>query len=941
MIIAIWASGMPFNGITIPSGKDLGGSESAAYYMAKELAALGHNVVMFTNSKQGGQWDNVLYEYHGELTEKYPLGQRWHATMQAPYDVIIIQRHPMAFSYRYNSKLNIWWLHDLALIRNWNVVQNQLMSIDQIFTVSEFHRNQVSEVYGVDKEFITASKNGVDYSAFEGLDKYEREPRSLVFAARPERGLENLVMENGIMEDLKDCHLYVCGYQNTTQQMKGFYNYLWDRCEKLPNVTNMGSLGKRQLYELMSKADLYVYPTTFEDTSCIAALEANAAGTPFIACQTGALQETIGNDGAVLLPLNKKGHVDLKKFSNKIRGVLDKTKNTLWEDLHKKAKSKNQSWSDIASQWDERFKELLSDKCSNKTRLYKHLERMSDVSCIKDLAKEQLKDNYYFMYSGDYQGHYDRYYEYERDRGQIYGPENLNGLMRFEIVVDAIKKYKPKTFLDYGCAHGLFPVNLTKRCPEVQFTGYDINQLNLDAAVKWAKDENLNINFVKGIHTDVTGEYDMIFLGEVLEHVPDPQEVVETLLKRLNPNGAVIVTVPYGPWEAIGYHLHPGWRSHIHHFERRDLFEMFGNQNNYKITAIPNNDGIGHLVVTFEPSGEPIGHIDYDRKLKEQAPQETVSVCMIVKDGEYTIGKTLQTVERIADEIIIGIDEKTTDETERIAKKFGAHTFKIKSPLEQGFDEARNETIKLATMDWILWIDDDETFENPQFLGKYLRPNCYKGYAIKHHHYAAEPAMLFKTDYPVRIFRNHRDVKFFGHVHEHPEVKMNEGVGKVMILPDVAIMHTGYSTEAIRRKRFERNFPMMKIAMEQNPDRVLGKMLWARDLAHSIRYNLEANGGVMTQELGARAQHIIGLWRELLDGGHTRMVIEIMPFLSEAVNFLGGGIEFEFGLKAKNLNGSTIPDESVGGVFANKDDINKLVSLLTNEAIKSYGEKYF
>jgi len=77
MHIAIHASGMPFNGATIPNGKSLGGSESAAYYMAKELANLGHNVVVFTRSKEKGRWDGVLYEYHGDISDTYPLGDRF------------------------------------------------------------------------------------------------------------------------------------------------------------------------------------------------------------------------------------------------------------------------------------------------------------------------------------------------------------------------------------------------------------------------------------------------------------------------------------------------------------------------------------------------------------------------------------------------------------------------------------------------------------------------------------------------------------------------------------------------------------------------------------------------------------------------------------------------------------------------------------------------
>jgi hypothetical protein len=123
MYIAIHCAGMPFDGDTIPGGQSLGGSESAAYYMAKELVQLGHSVTVFTTKQHlndkgesvGQYWDGVLYEWIGTPTEQLPLGDRFHAVMQAPFDVCIIQRHPLAFFKPVNAKLCIWWLHDLAL----------------------------------------------------------------------------------------------------------------------------------------------------------------------------------------------------------------------------------------------------------------------------------------------------------------------------------------------------------------------------------------------------------------------------------------------------------------------------------------------------------------------------------------------------------------------------------------------------------------------------------------------------------------------------------------------------------------------------------------------------------------------------------------------------------------------------------------------------------
>ena len=507
MHIAMAVPGMPFNGETIPNGQSLGGSESAGYYMARELVKRGHKVIVFTNSEKGGTWDGVTYEYLGPPRDGMPLGERFHYVMRAPYDVVIAQRHWHAFSSIYNSKLNIWWLHDLALHRQSIQVQTQLMNVDQVFTVSEFHKRQVSDVYGIPEKFIHATKNGIAYEEYEGLEQFEREPNSLIYASRPERGLENLVGKDGIMEMLPNCHLYVCGYDNTVPQLRAYYEYLWQCCDERKNVTNVGALGKRQLAELMARTMLYVYPTTFEDTSCMVALEANACGTPFIAFKTAALPETMKDAGSVLLELDE-GKVDKKTFAKTVRTSLHK-----WGGLHKKATAKRQAWPDIAEEWEGQFEAMLQERSADKYRLNKHLEQHSDiVAAVKNGAEKTvpgLKANYYFFFSGEYFDHYMRYYNKEDKRGVHYGPEEKGLEARFQYVFDAIRKLKPKTVLDFGCAHGPYTMNLAHRMPDVRFTGIDFVQSNIDKARAWAKKDHVQdwVKFVYGeiekMHVDL------------------------------------------------------------------------------------------------------------------------------------------------------------------------------------------------------------------------------------------------------------------------------------------------------------------------------------------------------------------------------------------------------------------------------------------------------
>ena len=950
MFLTIYAAGMPFNGNTIPSGKSLGGSESAAYYMAKELCRLGHTITVFTTEKETGIWDDVRYEWIGEVSKKFPLGHRYVYASQSPVDVTIFQRHPLAFAFPPNSKLNVWWLHDLALGRNVPHIQKSLLNTDYIFTVSEFHKNQVAEVYGVDPDYIYATKNGMDYSETRPCRLFEdRKQKTLLFASRPERGLENVIK---LSKKMLDYTFLVAGYDNTVPSMKGYYNQLWQACHDAPNIELLGHLSKDDLWSVMGEVMAIVYPTDFEDTSNMIALEAAAQGTPFIGPNIAALPETTKGGFAKLIPLENNWNDNLNNFRMHIKTICENEDK--WITMHRQALLKGQSWESIAYDWDRFFNNNLAEKCLQDDRLIKHLEQQSDISAIlQEYPLKQIKEvlpdfenDYRFLF-GDIsmKEHYQQYYEYERQRGVVYGPESLDGNHRFEFVSKIVSEDKPRGVLDYGCAHGHYTVNLAKRFSDISFMGIDIAKSNIETSRNWCKEEKLsNLIFQCGEHTDLGPnlKFDLIILAEILEHVENPQELVKYLHNNhLSNEGKIVITVPYGPWEAIGYMDNPGWRAHIWHFERADLLEIFGDMKDYRISSLPHSPTLGHFVIQFNKTvGCPLDEIDYDRKMVQQNPRETISLCMIVKDAENTIGKCLESIAPWVDEIIVGLDNQTKDATELILmelmKKYPIKLFYQESPLEIGFDEARNLTIGNASSDWILWLDDDETLENPHNLWKYLRQNSYKGYMIPQHHFSVEPAQILQTDLPIRIFRNH-DIRFFGVVHEHPSKPddMNSGPGQVYQVDDLSIAHLGYATEKKRRLRFKRNYPLMQRDREKYPERILGQYLYIRDLCHDIRYRREMLNGRIGPDGLDLANQVIQLFEDLLKNKecNSRYLIMGLPYYSEAVQILsnGSGIPFKF----------SIQDLPVEGYFKDHQTAFDLLAKVGKEPLIPYTKRYF
>ncbi len=108
--------------------------------------------------------------------------------------------------------------------------------------------------------------------------------------------------------------------------------------------------------------------------------------------------------------------------------------------------------------------------------------------------------------------------------------------------VDMIKKYKSGgKLLDIGPSIGLF-VYLAKQA------GYDTEVIEMDKACCEFIESQLKIKAYNSsdIETALSqlGTYDIISMWQVIEHVPNPWELLPLLVEHLNPGGILILAAP-------------------------------------------------------------------------------------------------------------------------------------------------------------------------------------------------------------------------------------------------------------------------------------------------------------------------------------------------------------------------------------------------------------
>ena len=160
----------------------------------------------------------------------------------------------------------------------------------------------------------------------------------------------------------------------------------------------------------------------------------------------------------------------------------------------------------------------------------------------------------------------------------------------------------------------------------------------------------------------------------------------------------------------------------------------------------------------------------------------TISLCMIVKNEAAVLGRLLDCVDGIFDEIVIA-DTGSTDATPRIAASHGAAVFSV--PWTDDFSAARNASLEKATGDYLFWLDADDVIdeENRKKLLA-LKENLPPETDMVMLPYAAafdgagRPSFVY---YRERLFRNHAGFRFRGFVHECVEPRGKVIGGDAMI----------------------------------------------------------------------------------------------------------------------------------------------------------------
>lgn len=243
----------------------IGGSETAAVHMAKELQKLGIWDVTVVAAAEG-VWDGVKYVH----TDNFDV--------HTPVDVFIASRiaTPLAFA---NARVKALWVHDV-----YPFAEEYLDKADYIFVLSQWHKQFLCERWRQrpDAEKLMAkivvTRNGIDPERFKNSTPLKR-GNKCIYASSADRGLVRLLdIFPLVRQRVPDAQVHVYYGRKLWRDMARDNAALQTHIDQIEErllqaqregwLVDHGRVGQTELAQAYLEAKVLAYPTHFTETYC-------------------------------------------------------------------------------------------------------------------------------------------------------------------------------------------------------------------------------------------------------------------------------------------------------------------------------------------------------------------------------------------------------------------------------------------------------------------------------------------------------------------------------------------------------------------------------------------------------------------------------------------------------------------------------------------------
>jgi glycosyltransferase involved in cell wall biosynthesis len=354
-----YQSDPPFNAHTHEM-VGIGGTENFITYSSEYLARQGHEVTVYN------RLTTAETSHHGGVSVTWrPLSE---FKRDDERDVLISFRFRDVFDQSLpNTGLRVIMLADTE--SHGLGAQVKAGRLDLVGFVSKWQKDKIQAEEEIPEKNALLTSNGVAVALFNRDRKTVKRVRGkCIHLATPERGASYLL---NMWEDIQarvphaSLHLFSSffGWGVTEVDNESMSQALYEQILGLQaqglNIVNHKHAGAGEIRRHLLESEAYLYPTRhFDETCCISAIEAAAAGMPIVATCRAALAERVRPYETGYLIPDCKGH-DHEFMAAVIRTLLNPP---VWKKTSEKARlfAQGFDYGVITSKWVKVFEQHLN-----------------------------------------------------------------------------------------------------------------------------------------------------------------------------------------------------------------------------------------------------------------------------------------------------------------------------------------------------------------------------------------------------------------------------------------------------------------------------------------------------------------------------------------------------------------------------------------------------
>ena len=315
----------------------------------------------FSNTKKT---DEVMKPSGG--TEILLKGLYKHTNISQHEDINLVLSNPYPGYLRYTKK-NLLWQHlsysDESLKPGYQD-PSFMNAINSFVYVSNWQHEKFRWIFRIPLENAYVIKNAIEPIEFKQKPKDKK--LKLIYTSAPFRGLDMLLpafemlnRDDVELDIYSSAKMYGDGYEAHTN---GIYEEHFEIARNMKNVNYMGYATNDEIKKALQEAHIFAYPSTFEETCCLAMVEAGAAGCRMVTTNLGALFET-GGEYARLMPMQAVPETFIPAYAK----ILNEEIDNYWSiatqsQLEKQSDyyNHNYSWNLRSQEWNKLFENISS-----------------------------------------------------------------------------------------------------------------------------------------------------------------------------------------------------------------------------------------------------------------------------------------------------------------------------------------------------------------------------------------------------------------------------------------------------------------------------------------------------------------------------------------------------------------------------------------------------